>query len=84
MDQHPRGMGDWVILQSGPALGLSNPTFANPPSNLSAPLPLDVDLMAQIEVSIVCTDRLVCTPYKKICLEIKKVEKIFYLASLRI
>ena len=24
-------MGDWVILQSGPALGLGNHTFANPP-----------------------------------------------------
>jgi len=58
-------MGDWVILQSEPALGMDNHTFTNPPSHLSAPLPLDVDLMAQIEVSIVCTDRLVCTPYKK-------------------
>ena len=46
-------MGDRVILQSGPALGLGNHTFANPPS---PPLPLDVDLMAQIEVSIVCTE----------------------------
>ena len=50
-------MGDRVILQSGPALGLG----PNPPSHLSAPLPLDVDLMAQIEVSIVCTEMLVCT-----------------------
>ena len=60
-DQHPRGMWDWVILQSGPALGLDNHTFANPSSHLPAPLPLDVDLMAQIEVFIVCTERLVCT-----------------------
>ena len=31
-DQHPRGMGDRIILQSGPALGLGNHTFVNPPS----------------------------------------------------
>ena len=60
-DQHPRGIGDWVILQSGPALGLDNHTFANPSSHLSASLPLDVDLMTQIEVFIVCMKRLVCT-----------------------
>ena len=41
LDQHPRGIGDWVILQSGPVLGLGNHTFANPPSHLSAPLSLD-------------------------------------------
>ena len=35
-DQHLRDMGDWVILQSGPALGLINHTFANPPSHLPA------------------------------------------------
>ena len=64
LDQHPRGMGDWVILQSGPALGLlGNHTFANPPSHLPAPLPLDDDLMVHIEVFIVCTERLVCTWY---------------------
>ena len=61
LDQHLRGMGNYIILQSGPAIGLGNHTFANSPSHLSAPLPLDVDLMAQIEVSIVCTERLVCT-----------------------
>ena len=63
LDQHPRDMGDWVILQFGPALGLGNHTFANPPSHLSAPLALDVDLMAQIEVFIVCMERLVYTWY---------------------
>ena len=52
-------MGDWVILRPGPVLGLGNHTFANPPSYLSAPLPLDVDLMTQIEVFIVCTEKLV-------------------------
>ena len=62
-DQHPRGMRDWVILQSEPALGLCNHTFANPPSHLSAPLPLDVDLRVQIEVFKVRTERLVCTWY---------------------
>ena len=56
-------MGDGIILQSGPVLGLGNHTFANPPSYLSAPLPLDVDLMTQIEVFIVYTERLVCTWY---------------------
>ena len=61
LDQHPRGMEDWIILRSGPALGLGNHTFANPPFHLSAPLPLDVDMMTQIEVSIVCMERLVCT-----------------------
>ena len=55
-DQHPRGMGDGIILQSGPALGLGNHTFANPPSP-PAPLPLDVDPMAQIGVFIVCIRR---------------------------
>jgi len=60
-DQHPRGMRDWVILQSGPALKLSNHTFANAPSHLPASLPLDVDPMALIEVFIVRTERLVCT-----------------------
>ena len=54
-------MEDWVILQSKPALGLDNHTFTNSSSHLSALLPLDVDLMAQIEVSIVCTEILVCT-----------------------
>jgi len=54
-------MRDWIILQSGHALGLNNHTFANPPSHLSAPLSLNVDLMAQIEVFIVCTEMLVCT-----------------------
>ena len=63
LDQHPRGMRDWVILQSIPALGLGNQTFANPSFHLSAPLLLDVDLMTQIEVFIVCTERLVCTWY---------------------
>ena len=47
-------MRDWIILQSEPALELGNYTFANSPSHISAPLPLDVDLMAQIEVCIVC------------------------------
>ena len=56
-------MGDWVILQSGPALGLDNQTFANPPSHLPMPHPSDVDPMAQIKVSIVCMERLVCTKY---------------------
>ena len=49
---------------------IGNHTFANPPSHPSAPLPLDVDpmaqievsiVLAQIEVSIVCMKRLVCT-----------------------
>ena len=31
LDQHPRGMRNWVILQSGPALGLSNHTLQIPP-----------------------------------------------------
>ena len=53
-------MGDCVILQSEPALGLINHTFSNLPSHLSVPLPLDVDLMTQIEVSIICTKRFVC------------------------
>ena len=56
-------MGDWVILQFGPALGLGNHTFVNLPSHLSAPLPLDVDLMAQVEVFIVCTEMLVCNMF---------------------
>ena len=56
-----KSMRDWVILQSESALGLGNHTFANCPSHLSASLPLDVDLMVQIEVSTVCTERLVCT-----------------------
>jgi len=55
------GMGDWVILQFEPALGLGNHTFANPVSHPSAPLPLAVEPMAHIEVSVVCTKRLVCT-----------------------
>ena len=63
LDQHSRGMRDWIILQSGSALGLNNHIFANPPSHLSALLSLDVDLMAQIEVFIVCTEMLVCTWY---------------------
>ena len=40
-----------IILQSRPTLGLGNHIFANLPSHLSALLPLDVDLMALIEVS---------------------------------
>ena len=56
-------MRDCVILQSGSALELGNHTFTNLASHLSAPLLLDVDLMAQIEVSIVCTEKLVCTWY---------------------
>jgi len=40
--------GELVNLQSGPAFGLDNYIFANFPSHLSAPLPLDVDLMAPI------------------------------------
>ena len=63
LNQHPRGIGDWVILQFGPALGLGNHTFVNLSSHLSAPLPLDVDLRVQIEVFKVCTERLVCTWY---------------------
>ena len=54
-------MGDWVILQFGSALELGNHTYENLSSHLSTPLPLDVDLMSQIEVSIVCMERLVCT-----------------------
>jgi len=54
-------MRDWVIFQSGPALGLDNHIFVNFPSHPSVPLPLDVDLMFQIEVSIVYTERLICT-----------------------
>ena len=54
------GLGNFTIW---PPFGLCNHTFANPPFHLSAPLPLDVDLMLQIEVSIVCTERLVCTSY---------------------
>ena len=69
LDQHSRGIGDWVILQSGPALGLDNHIFANPPSHLSTPLSLDVDLIVQIGVFIVCTKMLVCTWY---------VPKIYY------
>jgi len=60
-DQNPKSMGDWVILQSGPALELGNHTFANPPSHPPVPLPLDVDPMIQIGIFIVCTERLVCT-----------------------
>ena len=41
LDQHPRSIGDWVILQSGSALGLGKS-----PSHFSAHLPLDFDLMA--------------------------------------
>ena len=40
---------------------IGNHTFTNSPSHLSTFLPLNVDLIAQIEVSIVCTERLVCT-----------------------
>ena len=47
-------MEDGIILQSGPALGLGNQTFADPSSYTHAPLPLDVDPMTQIGVSIVC------------------------------
>ena len=47
-------MGDGIILQSGPALGLGNQTFANASSYAHALLPLDVDPMTQIGVSIVC------------------------------
>jgi hypothetical protein len=46
--------GDEIILQCGSALGLSNHIFANSPSHASAPLPLDVDPMAQIGISIIC------------------------------
>ena len=53
-DQYPKSMGDEIILQSGPTFGLGNHTFANPPSYAHAPLPLDVDPMTQIGVSIVC------------------------------
>ena len=63
LDQHPRVTGDWVILQSGPALRLGNRTFVNSRSHLSASLLLDVDLMAQIEVFIVYTEKLVCNWY---------------------
>jgi len=52
-----KGHGDGIILQSGPALGLGNHIFANPPFHALAPLPLDVDPMAQIGVSIVCIRR---------------------------
>ena len=54
LDQYPKGMGGGIILQSGPALELDNHIFANPPSHIPASLPLDVDPMAQIGVSIVC------------------------------
>ena len=54
-------MEDWVIFQSGPPLGLGNYAFAHLPSHLSTALHLDVDLMVQIEVFIVYTERLVCT-----------------------
>ena len=67
LDQHPRGMVDQVILQSGPTLGLGNHTFANPPSHLSAPLPLDVDLMAQIKVSIEVSLHLICSLLRQAC-----------------
>jgi len=50
LDQHPRSMEDWIILQSGPVLGLGNHIFANLSSHLSALLLLDVDLMSLIEV----------------------------------
>ena len=66
LDQHPRGMRNWVILQFGPALGLGNHTFANSPSHLSAPLPLDVDLMAQNEVYNLHGEvglHLICSPF---------------------
>ena len=61
LDQYLRGMEDWVIFQSGPPLGLGNHAFANLPSHLSTPLHLDIDLMVQIEVFIVYTERLICT-----------------------
>ena len=54
-------MRDWINLQSGPTLKLGNHIFTKPPSHLSAFLPLDVDLMVQIEISIVYTERLVPT-----------------------
>ena len=66
LDQHRRGTGDWIILQSGPPLGLDNHIFANPPSHFSASFPLDVDLMVQIEIFIVCTKKLICTK-KLVC-----------------
>ena len=47
-DQHPRGTRDRVILQSGLTFGLGNHTFANSPSHHLAPVPLDVDPIAQI------------------------------------
>ena len=56
-DQHPRGMGDWIILQLT-ALLLSH--FCKSPLPLPLRCPLDVDPMIQIEV---CTMRLVCTWY---------------------
>ena len=65
-DQHPRDMGDGIILQSGPTLGLENHTFANSPSHAHAPLPLDVDLMAQNEVYNLHGEvglHLICSPF---------------------
>ena len=53
-DQHPRSMGDGIILQSEPVFGLGNHTFANPSFHTPALLLLDVDSMVQIGVSIVC------------------------------
>jgi len=61
LDQHPkdmRGLGnftinhlplDWVI------------TVLQIPPPTSALLPLDVDLMTQIEVCMICTEKLICT-----------------------
>ena len=62
-DQHPRGgvqkgerrdlqKCDYPIQGWVQIVKLPNPSY-----------PLDVNLMAQIEVSIVCTERLVCTCY---------------------
>jgi len=56
-----KGHGDGIILQSGPALGLDNHTFANSPSHPLAPFTVDVDPMTQIKVFIVYTNRLICT-----------------------
>ena len=56
-DQHPRGMGDGIILQFGTVFGLDNHTFANLTYHVSAPLPLDVDPMTLIGIFIVCIQR---------------------------
>jgi len=57
-DQHPRGMGDGIILQSESALGLGNHIFANPSSH-SLCTPLDVDPVVQIRICTVCTEMLI-------------------------